>query len=1040
MVEDLPYELKALAAFLKADNRPTAIFGEELGDTTAWEPVYTNEAFRLRGNALEDATKSLARANGTQQQTGSRDDAGNTTWTQRTVSDGFVAVTLDPSTAQSSVGECAAEPKLEKEPLNGGDIAYTQKLDWIKYPGDNLSKWQQFFLQHAWENTPLGPLDQWPFELRSAVISATADPAPRTIYWGPQNAFIYNESFSPIFGVRHPEWLGQPLELAWRPGIREAIWPYIESAYRGNSEKIDRLPLELDRHGFLEETYWDATLTPAIGPDGHAAGVQNVLVECTRSVRGERRRFATGNLGKHIASAATLEEVWSKFLSGLQCEVVDLPYAAFYEAEHDLSELVSESTESNAYTPERTICTLHGTMGVLQPEDLPKAFMLADETLTSSVQTLATAFATAWKEQRPTMLGVDGMPLPPYLAMSNPDRGFGDTVKQAVIIPVTSITSRDLMGVLIIGLCPRVPLDEGYHMWLGILGDLLLKAAAFISLPLEQRRAQKLSDDVNSALAQQLRLTTLQAERSDAKFSRMARLAPIGMFVLDPEGMPLYVNDAYRKLVPALPDGSAVSFNKPSDWTDFIHPDDVCLFWAAWEKVVIQKHPSVCEYRIQKEWRSVDKATGEETSGETWLMATSFPEIEPDGRVSVIMGWITDISKQKAAENLLSQRLEDALETKRQSENFIDMTSHEIRNPISAIMISADSIVSSLQSTDMIFTGDGRILTSELVEDIIDAASTINLCAQHQKRIVDDILTLSKLDASLLEIAPDKVQPPQLVEKALQMYSSEIARAEISARLVIEPTYDALAIDWVVLDPSRLLQIVINLLTNAIKFSQYSSTREITIYIGASYERPTGKHHGINFVPVRHAKPVHTPSGEWGDGEDVYIQLAITDTGSGLTDEQTEALFQRFAQASPKTYKQYGGSGLGLFISRELCELQGGQIGVCSREGRTSFTFYVKAKRWVESSMEELPPLSRFVSASSSPMVFSRRGSAALASMPERAPTPKLGPVLNSTAEVGIEQLPKILDQFDAEELRHLHVLVVEGEFQDQGSDKDMTR
>ena len=1023
MVEDLPCELKALAAFLEADNRPTAIFGEKLGDAATWEAVYTNEAFRLRGNALEDATKSLARANGTHQ-TG-RDDAKHTTWTRRDVSDGFVAVTLDPSTTQSSVGGFNSEARLEQKPLNGGDITYTQKLDWIKYPGDNLSKWQQFFLQHAWDNTPLGPLDQWPFELRSAVISATADPAPRTIYWGPQNSFIYNEAFSPIFGVRHPDWLGQPLELAWRPGMREAIWPYIESAYRGNSEKIERLPLELERHGFLEETYWDATLTPAIGPDGHVAGVQNVLVECTRSVRGERRRFATGNIGKDIASATTLEEVWSTFLRGLQCEAVDLPYAAFYEAEHDLSELVSESTESNAYTPERTICTLHGTMGILEPENLPKAFMLADETLTEDTQKLAKAFTTAWKDQRPTLLGADGVSLPSYLALSNPDRGFGDTVKQAVIIPVTSITSRDLMGVLIIGLCPRVPLDEGYHMWLGILGDLLLKSAAFVSLPIEQRRAQKLSDDVNSALAQQLRLTTLQAERSDAKFSRMAKLAPIGMFVLSPEGTPLYVNDAYRRLVPALPDGSAVSFNKPSDWTDFIHPDDVCLFWAAWEKVVVQKIPAICEYRILKEWKSIDKATGEETSGETWLMATSFPEIEPDGRVSVIMGWITDISKQKAAENLVSQRLEDALETKRQSENFIDMTSHEIRNPISAIMISADSIVSSLQSTDMMFTGEG--MTNELVKDIIDAASTITLCAQHQKRIVDDILTLSKLDASLLEIAPDKVQPPQLVEKALTMYASEITRANINAKLVIEPTYDALAIDWVVLDPSRILQVIINLLTNAIKFSQYASTREITIYIGASYERPTGKHHGINFVPVRHAKPAHTPSGEWGDGEDVYIQLAITDTGSGLTEEQIQVLFQRFAQASPKTYKQYGGSGLGLFISRELCELQGGQIGVCSREGRTSFTFYVKAKRWVESSMEELPPLSRFVSASSSPMVFSRRGSAALTSMPDRAPTPKLESVLNGVAEIETQQLPKILDQLDADELRHLHVLVVEG-------------
>ena len=1028
MAGGLPCELKALAAFLEADNRPTAIFWEKSEDTTIREVIYTNEAFRLRGNALEDATDSLVRSNATRQHE-SRDDGGNETWTRRIVSDGFIAVSLEAVNLQPAVTRLGAKPPLEQNSLNGGDVAETPKLDWIKYPGDDLSKWQQFFLQHAWHDTPLGPLDQWPFELRSAVISATADPAPRTIYWGPQNAFIYNEAFSPIFGVRHPQWLGQPLELAWRPGMREAIWPHIESAYRGNSEKIDRLPLDLDRHGFLEETYWDATLTPAIGPDGHAAGVQNVLVECTRSVRGERRRFATGNVSKNIASAATLEEVWSSFLSGLQCEAIDLPYAAFYEAEHDLSELVSESTESNAYTPERTICMLNGTMGILQPETLPKAFMLADETLTEETQALAKAFTTAWKDQRPTMLGVDGVPLPSFLALSNPDRGFGDTVKQAVIIPVTSISSRDLMGALIVGLCPRVPLDEGYNMWLGILGDLLLKAAAFISLPLEQRRAQKLSDDVNSALAQQLRLTTLQAERSDAKFSRMAKLAPIGMFVLDPGGAPLYVNDAYRRLVPALPDGSAVSFNKPSDWTDFIHPDDVCRFWASWEQVVVQKIPAICEYRILKEWRSVDKATGEETSGETWLMATSFPEIEPDGRVSVIMGWITDISKQKAAENLLSQRLEDALETKRQSENFIDMTSHEIRNPISAIMISADSIVSSLQSTDMIFSGDGTFLTGELVEDIVDAARTINLCAQHQKRIVDDILTLSKLDASLLEIAPDKVQPPQLVEKALQMYENEIVRADIKARLVIEPTYDALEIDWVVLDPSRLLQVVINLLTNAIKFTQYSDTREITIYIGASYERPTGKHHGINFVPLRHNKPAATPSGEWGDGEDVYIQLAFTDTGSGLTDEQIQALFHRFAQASPKTYKQYGGSGLGLFISRELCELQGGQIGVCSREGKTSFTFYVKAKRWIEDTMEELPALSRFVSASSSPMVFSRRGSSVLAAnTPERVPTPKLGNALDGVAEVGIKLFPKMPVQNEMEQLEHLHVLVVEGE------------
>lgn len=89
-----------------------------------------------------------------------------------------------------------------------------------------------------------------------------------------------------------------------------------------------------------------------------------------------------------------------------------------------------------------------------------------------------------------------------------------------------------------------------------------------------------------------------------------------------------------------------------------------------------------------------------------------------------------------------------------------------------------------------------------------------------------------------------------------------------------------------------------------------------------------------------------------------------------------KVLFQRFSQASPKTYQHYGGSGLGLWISRELCELQGGQIGVSSRDGKTTFTFFVRAKRWVPPpDQTHRPPLPRFSSASASPMVFNRRGS-----------------------------------------------------------------
>ena len=81
-------------------------------------------------------------------------------------------------------------------------------------------------------------------------------------------------------------------------------------------------------------------------------------------------------------------------------------------------------------------------------------------------------------------------------------------------------------------------------------------------------------------------------------------------------------------------------------------------------------------------------------------------------------------------------------------------------------------------------------------------------------------------------------------------------------------------------------------------------------------------------------------------GESLYVYFAVTDTGRGLEQDETTRLFNRFAQASPRTHVQYGGSGLGLFISRELSEMQGGEIGVESKKGEGStFAYYIKARR-----------------------------------------------------------------------------------------------
>jgi CheY-like chemotaxis protein len=267
----------------------------------------------------------------------------------------------------------------------------------------------------------------------------------------------------------------------------------------------------------------------------------------------------------------------------------------------------------------------------------------------------------------------------------------------------------------------------------------------------------------------------------------------------------------------------------------------------------------------------------------------------------------------------------------------------EMRNPLSAIIQCADWIGTSLSE----FGGESQNVTipRELVDGYVDAAQTIVLCAQHQKRIIDDILTLSKLDSDLLFVTPVEVQPISVIQIALKMFDSELQKSDMELRFHVDPSYSNLAVDWVRLDPSRLLQVLINLTTNAIKFTQTEIKRKISISIGASIEPPLGRN-GIEYLPRSSNRKDLSLGTAWGTGEMVYLYVEVEDTGRGLDEDERNLLFRRFSQASPRTHVQYGGSGLGLFISRELTELQGGQIGVASKAGiGSTFAFYLRARR-----------------------------------------------------------------------------------------------
>lgn len=135
-----------------------------------------------------------------------------------------------------------------------------------------------------------------------------------------------------------------------------------------------------------------------------------------------------------------------------------------------------------------------------------------------------------------------------------------------------------------------------------------------------------------------------------------------------------------------------------------------------------------------------------------------------------------------------------------------DITSHEMRNPLSAILQCSDDITTSLTNFRH---GNERIILDDLLASCLDAAQTISLCSQHQKRIVDDILTLSKLDSALLLVTPVDAEPLTVVQRALKMHEGELQAADIQMKFVVDQSFRNLNLDWARFDPSKHAQITL---------------------------------------------------------------------------------------------------------------------------------------------------------------------------------------------------------------------------------------
>ncbi|KAJ5247185.1 hypothetical protein N7468_002168 [Penicillium chermesinum] len=374
---------------------------------------------------------------------------------------------------------------------------------------------------------------------------------------------------------------------------------------------------------------------------------------------------------------------------------------------------------------------------------------------------------------------------------------------------------------------------------------------------------------------------------------------------------------------PTIPrDGPCSSSSFRDCWLASIHEDD-------YNRVAAIRYDEATRH---KQTLRVEYHTREPES--TWC-AMIMHELEDkdlkyfglEGKAGYICT-LTDITLEKRAELSQKEAAQTAQNRKEQQERFIDMISHEIRNPLSAILHCTEDI---LEATHPKTQNPSWLLS------VSEAAETIGLCVTHQQRIVDDVLTYSKLDAKMLAFTPKPSQPRKNFFKPLAIFRPEVRKKKIELEYTADISYENCGIDWVIADLDRMNQVLVNLLSNSIKFTARSTTeRWIRVSIGASIERPSSYPPNVVFFKSSESalNDDATTGPEWGNGETAYIMLAVKDSGIGISDQGQKRLFERFNQATP-----------GRTVPT-LCHIHGGEIGVSSKEGEGStFGFFFKVRR-----------------------------------------------------------------------------------------------
>lgn len=420
-----------------------------------------------------------------------------------------------------------------------------------------------------------------------------------------------------------------------------------------------------------------------------------------------------------------------------------------------------------------------------------------------------------------------------------------------------------------------------------IMLQVFLVVATFVSLPvasLERHRRATMATLVETRAA---------AQRSEAQFRLLAESALDIIAHSDLHGQMTYISPAARSITGYMPDDLL-----GRGYLQILHRGDT------------QRLAEVV--RAQRDCPSLDEAPTAVTveyrafrKDGTIIWLESRPTLACDpvtGQPTGITDIIRDITARKALEMDLRAARAEAETAAAVKGEFLANMSHELRTPLTAVIGFANLLADEPE-----LSARGRRYVDRIATGGRTLLATIN-----------DILDFSRLEQGRIALSPRPLKITDLVSEVLEMLGPEAA----AKNLLLRSAGDEIAPPELYLDAERVRQVLLNLIGNAVKFTEVGEVRLDTLY----------------------------------DVETGRLRVSVTDTGPGVTQQDQALIFARFAQIDAALTREHGGTGLGLAISRGLVELMGGEIGVESTLGQGAcFWFEIPAETGPPDAMAPTP-------------------------------------------------------------------------------------